>query len=106
MKSEAIIVYCTVPDTKTAGSIAEVLVKEELCACVNRLPAVTSHYIYDGEYCEDEEVLLIIKTAEELFERLKTRIETLHPYEVPEIIATPVIAGNDSYLAWLRESVQ
>jgi len=106
MKTESIIVYCTCPDELSAKDIAEAVVKEQLCACVNRLPAVMSHYIFKGEYCEDEEVLLIIKTTAAAFESLKTRIEALHPYDVPEIIAAPIVAGNDSYLAWLQASVK
>ncbi|MHC3994650.1 divalent-cation tolerance protein CutA [Thiomicrolovo sp. ZZH C-3] len=106
MKTESLIVYCTCPDSLSAKDIAEALVKEQLCACVNRLPAVMSHYIFKGEYCEDEEVLLIIKTTAEAFGRLKARVETLHPYDVPEIIAAPIVAGNDSYLSWLQTSVK
>ncbi|WP_345971855.1 divalent-cation tolerance protein CutA [Sulfurimonas diazotrophicus] len=106
MKTESIIVYCTCPDPVSAKDIAEAVVKERLSACVNRLPAVMSHYIFKGEYCEDEEVLLIIKTTADAFERLRARIETLHPYDVPEIIAAPVVAGNSGYLAWLQESVK
>jgi len=106
MKTEPLIVYCTVPDAATAGTIAEALVKERLCACVNRLSGVTSHYIYEGEYCKEEEVLLLIKTTRGAFERLKARIEALHPYDVPEIIAAPVVAGNESYLTWLQGSVE
>ncbi|WP_345984451.1 divalent-cation tolerance protein CutA [Sulfurimonas sp. HSL-1656] len=106
MKTESIIVYCTCPDELSAKDIAEAVVKEQLCACVNRLPAVMSHYIFKGEYCEDEEMLLIIKTTAAAFESLKTRIEALHPYDVPEIIAAPIVAGNDSYLAWLQASVK
>ncbi|WP_345986946.1 divalent-cation tolerance protein CutA [Sulfurimonas sp. HSL1-2] len=106
MKTESIIVYCTCPDALSAKDIAEAVVKEQLCACVNRLPAVMSHYIFKGEYCEDEEVLLIIKTTAAAFESLKTRIEALHPYDVPEIIAAPIVAGNDSYLGWLQASVK
>lgn len=100
------IVYCTVPDAETGGAIAETLVKEGLCACVNRVPGVTSHYIYEGAYCEAAEELLLIKTTAAAFERLKTRIASLHPYDVPEIVAVDVVDGNESYLAWLRSSVK
>lgn len=103
---KTIMVYCTVPDAKTGETIAEVVVKERLCACVNRLAGVRSHYIYDGEYCEEQEELLLIKTTEVVFERLKSRIEQLHPYEIPEIIATPINDGNKAYLSWLGGSVK
>lgn len=100
------MVYCTVPNVSTGQAIAETLVKEGLCACVNRVPGITSHYIYDSEYCEDSEELLLIKTTAAAFERLKARIEALHPYDVPEIIATGIVDGNESYLAWLKSSVK
>ena len=106
MKTEAFIVYCTVPDPRAGRTIAETLVKEGLCACVNRVPGVTSHYIYGETYCEAAEELLLIKTTAEAFERLKTRIEALHPYDTPEILATGVIGGNEGYLAWVRERVK
>jgi periplasmic divalent cation tolerance protein len=105
MEKEIELVFCTVPDAQTGKTIAETLVKEGLCACVNRVSGLASHYIYEGEYCEDAEELLLIKTTGASFERLKSRIETLHPYEVPEIIATKIVAGNESYLAWVRNSV-
>lgn len=106
MDTNTLIVYCSVPDAKTGKMIAEILVKEELCACVNRIPGLSSHYIYKGEYCEESEELLLIKTTAAAFEQLKARIEVLHPYEVPEIIATGIVAGNESYLQWLNASVQ
>ena len=104
--SEFYIVYCTVPDRTSGQTIAEALVKEELCACVNRLPGVTSHYIYEGEYFEEPEEMLLIKTTSEAFERLKVRIAELHPYEVPEMIATGIAEGNDRYLSWVRSRVK
>ncbi|MEJ2499839.1 MAG: divalent-cation tolerance protein CutA [Campylobacterales bacterium] len=77
-----------------------------MCACINRVPGLTSHYIYEDEYCEDAEELLLIKTTATAFERLKARIEALHPYDVPEIIATGITEGNEAYLAWLKNSVK
>lgn len=106
MEMKIIMVYCTVPDTKTGETIAQVLVQERFCACVNRLTGIRSHYIYEGAYCEESEELLLIKTTEAAFERLKTRIETMHPYDVPEIIATPITDGNEAYLSWLGSSVK
>jgi len=100
------IVYCTVPNAQSGRTIAESVVKEGLCACVNRLCGVTSHYIYDGEYCEESEELLLIKTTRDAFDKLKSRIEALHPYDVPEIIATEIAEGNESYLSWIQKNVR
>lgn len=106
MEKANIIVYCTVPDEGTGRGIAECIVKERLCACVSRIRGVTSHYVFDGSYCEDHEELLMIKSTAEAFERLKKHLEALHPYDVPEIIATPLSAGNEAYLQWLESSVR
>ena len=101
-----LVVYCTVPDQNIGRLIAKTLVEEALCACVNQIPSVTSYYIYEGQFNEDSEELLIIKTDEQHFETLKERIESLHPYAVPEIIASSIEKGNSAYLEWLRESLR
>ena len=101
-----LIVYCTVADAQTGKTIAMALVTEGLCACVNHLPPITSYYIYDDRFNEETEELLIIKTDTEHFEALKNRIELLHPYDVPEIIATDITRGNAAYLQWLEASLK
>jgi periplasmic divalent cation tolerance protein len=95
------IVFCTVPSAEEGKRIATALVKEGLCACVNQLPSVTSYYIYDGEFCEDGEELLVIKTLPTHYERLEARIIELHPYDVPEVIATDIKEGSEAYMKWL-----
>ncbi len=99
------IVYCTVPDKASGEKIARALVTEGLCACVNRIPSVTSYYIYEGDFCEDSEELLIIKTDAAHFEALQKRIVALHPYDVPEVIATEIKAGSEPYMKWLKEAL-
>jgi periplasmic divalent cation tolerance protein len=101
-----LLVYCTVPDKQTGKTIAKALVNEGLCACVNQLPAITSYYVYKGEFSEDSEELLLIKTDIEHFEALKARIDMLHPYDVPEIIATDITHGNTAYLEWLHTALR
>jgi periplasmic divalent cation tolerance protein len=97
----ALLVLCTCPDEAVALDIARVLVKEGLAACVNRLAPVTSIYQWDGKLCEQLEQLLVIKTLPARYEALEMRLKALHPYEIPEIIAIPVVAGSSQYLAWL-----
>jgi len=97
----AIVVFCTCPDEPTAIDIARVLVTEGLAGCVNRMPAVTSIYRWEGQICEAPEQLLMIKTTAARYEALEMRLKALHPYEIPEIIAVPVVAGSSQYLAWL-----
>ena len=100
----AILVLCTCPDESVAIDIARVLVGEGLAACVNRLSAVTSIYQWQGRICEQPEQLLVIKTTPARYEALEMRLRALHPYEIPEIIAIPVVAGASQYLAWLANA--
>ena len=100
------IVFCSVPDREAGRRIATALVEEGLCACVNRLPSVTSYYIYDGRFCEEPEELLIIKTLPSHFEALKQRILELHPYDIPEIIATEIEDAHDAYMQWLGAALK
>ncbi len=97
----AILVLCTCPNESAALEIARILVKEGLAACVNRLAPVTSVYRWEGQICEASEQLLLIKTTNARYEALEMRLKALHPYEIPEIIAIPVVAGSSPYLAWL-----
>ncbi len=97
----AILVLCSCPDTPAALDIARVLVKEGLAACVSRIPAVHSIYRWQERICEDTEQLLMIKTIPARYEALEMRLKALHPYEIPEIIALPVVAGSSQYLTWL-----
>jgi len=100
-----IAVYVTVGSPEEGARLADALVEERLAACVNQVGPVKSTYRWEGRVERAQEQLLIIKTREELFERLKNRVEELHSYSVPEIIALPIIGGNKSYLHWLGEQI-
>ena len=106
MKTQLIQIHCSVPSKKVAKKIARTLVEEHLCACVNILPKVTSFYIYEGEFCEDEELLLFIKTDKKHYRAVEKRIISLHPYEVPEIIVLPVLDGADAYVKWAKKALK
>jgi periplasmic divalent cation tolerance protein len=95
------LVLTMLPTADTAVEIARTLVEERLAACCNLIPAVRSIYRWQDKINDDNEVLLLIKTRSEHFERLKARILELHPYEVPEVLAIPVEAGYAAYLEWL-----
>ncbi|ACQ94409.1 CutA1 divalent ion tolerance protein [Tolumonas auensis DSM 9187] len=101
--SDAIVVLCTCPDNTCARALAQTLLNEKLAACVNLIPQVTSLYCWQGKMEESQEVLLVIKSRRTLFGVLQQRIQTLHPYEVPEILAMPVLNGSPAYLQWLQE---
>ncbi len=92
------------PDTDQATALARALVDEGLVACVNVVPGVRSVYQWEGKTHEEDEVLCLIKTRPELFERAQARILALHPYEVPEVLAFQVDDGSPTYLAWLKKS--
>ncbi len=99
--NQPLVVFCTCPDLATAESIAETLVNEQLAACVNLLPALTSIYRWQGQVQRDTECLLLIKTHSMVYPQLEARILALHPYQVPEIIALPIQAGSATYLDWI-----
>ena len=101
-----LLISITTGSSEEAERIAEALVQERLAACVNIVPAITSIYRWQGEVHRDSEVLLIAKSRPELFESLAARVKELHSYEVPEIIALPIVAGTEAYLNWIDESVQ
>ncbi len=101
--SRFIVVYVTVESAEEGKRLASALVEERLAACVNRLGPVQSTYRWKGQVERSEEHLLIIKTSEGLFDRLKKRVQELHSYSVPEVIALPIVDGNEGYLKWLED---
>ncbi|WJW75285.1 divalent-cation tolerance protein CutA [Thiohalobacter sp. IOR34] len=99
------IAFCTVPDRETAERIAMALVERRLAACVNILPGLSSVYRWQGAVQHDEELLLLIKTRGGLASRLQAAIRELHPYELPEIVAVPIVAGLPDYLHWIDDNL-
>jgi periplasmic divalent cation tolerance protein len=102
---QAIVVLTTLPDRNKAKAFARALVEEKLAACVNIVPGLTSIYRWKGAVHEDPEVLCVVKTTRARLTKLKQRLKSLHPYDVPELLALPVTAGSESYLQWLEASV-
>ncbi len=96
------VVLVTVPDADAGNRIAEAVVGERIAACVNRVPGVRSLFHWEGAVDSSEEELLLIKARESSFAVLSRRITELHPYAVPEILAFPILHGNQPYLAWLE----
>lgn len=102
MQTEYVVVFITTPSPEVAEKVANELVARKLAACVNIVPAVLSIYTWRGEVHNDQETLLIVKTRAALFEEyLVPAVKAVHPYEVPEIIALPVIFGSEDYLDWI-----
>ena len=100
----AMVVLCTFPDLNQARQIGAALVERQVAACVNLLPGVESIYRWEGKVERAGEVLAIIKTTR--YPDLEAAVRELHPYEVPEIIALPVVAGLAAYLGWMKESCE
>lgn len=100
------IVLCTVPDRDTADDIANILIAENLAACVNIIPGITSVYRWEDRIEQAEELILVIKTGSEVYGALQAKISDLHPYELPEIIAVPIQDGLPAYLNWLTQSLE
>ncbi len=96
-----LIVYTTCPDGETARTISRKVVAEQLAACVHQQPAGTSVFEWEGQIEEEEEILLVIKTKEKLYNRLESAILQTHPYDVPEVIAVSIDYGLASYLRWI-----
>lgn len=99
------MVWVTVPSADAADAVTKAVLDARTAACVNRLPGVTSTYVWQGERVVDQELLLCIKTTHALLERLETAVKAAHSYDVPEMLATPVLAGHAPYLAWVNAAV-
>jgi periplasmic divalent cation tolerance protein len=102
--ADAVIVLTTIGTLNDAEALARALVTERLAACVNLLPEMRSIYQWKGELTADGEHQLIIKTTAARVDALRTRLHTLHPYELPEFLVLPVTGGSTGYLQWLAES--
>ena len=100
---DIVVLLCTVSNAEQGAELARPLVDEGLAACVNVVAGIRSIYRWKGEVCDDPEALLIIKTRRERLADLAKRVETLHPYDTPELIALPVQAGLQAYLGWVRD---
>jgi periplasmic divalent cation tolerance protein len=100
-----ILVFVTASDSKEANYIGESLVKERLAACANVIEKVSSVYWWKGKLEKDEEALLILKTKEEMAEKIVNRVKILHSYENPEVICLSISHGSKDYLNWIDEEV-
>ncbi len=95
------ILFVTCPDAKVAEAIVRDLVDRRLAACGNVTPPVTSVYRWKGKVVRESEVLLLVKTRRSLVAACTRAIRAKHPYELPEIVAVPIIAGSPAYLRWV-----
>lgn len=98
--TDKIVVLTTCDSKKRADKLARHLVKQRVAACVNILPKAHSIYRWNEKVEEASEWMLIIKSRRDLFAALRTEIQKLHTYEVPELIALPIVDGSEAYLSW------
>jgi len=106
MAEEVLLVLSTWPDAESARAAAESLVNERLAACANLLPAVESIYRWEGAVEKSAEILMLIKTTIGCYPELERRIQELHSYEVPEVLAFRAADGLPAYLRWVEESCE
>ena len=99
------IVLVTAPNLKTARQLARAALRAKLIACANLFPKIESHYWWQGKIETGAEVLLIMKTTRVQLAALEKLIVAKHPYDTPEFLVMPLMAGNSRYLKWITDSV-
>ena len=104
--TDKIVVFSNCGSSEEAARIARALVEERLAACVNIIPAVQSIYRWQGAIEEATEWTLLIKTRRDLFDRLSAALLRAHSYELPEVIAIPIVDGHGEYLAWIGRETE
>ncbi len=104
--TDKIVVLSACESEEQASTLARVLVEQRLAACVNILPGARSIYRWQGKIEDSAEWVLVIKSRRDLFEKLREAIANQHSYEVPEVIALPVVDGSEAYLAWLDRELE
>jgi periplasmic divalent cation tolerance protein len=100
------VVYMTFGNKKEARSIGKILVEERLVACVNIIDSVNSLYIWQDKLQDDQEVIMIAKTASDRMEMVIERVKALHSYECPCIVGLQISAGNPEFLNWITGTVR
>ena len=106
MKSEFIQVFVSCESKSQAKSIIDNLLNEEIIACAQILPGVESFYHWHGQTVQSSECLLLLKSHRNHFKTIEAKIKKLHSYEVPEIIAVPIVDGSKEYLNWINEQIK
>ena len=99
--TDKIVAFSAVDSEEGAAALARTLVEQRLAACVNILPGARSIYRWQGKVEDTSEWVLVIKSRRDLFDRLREAIAKAHSYEVPEVIALPIVDASDAYLNWM-----
>lgn len=104
-ENSLIVVLVTVSSEDEARLIGNRLLKERLAACVQIVSGIRSLFVWKEKMCDEEEILLLIKSRQDLLTKVITLVKKLHSYEVPEVVALPIVGGSEDYLGWLNESL-
>ena len=105
LKGEIVIVFVTVPGLREGRRISKAVLTSRLAACVNVIPGIQSMYQWKGKIVQEKEAMLVLKTTRPRYRKLEQKIKQLHPYEVPEVIAIPMICGSSQYIEWVTKEV-
>ncbi len=100
-----IVIFITSGSEEEAKKLARVLVEEKLAACVNILSGVESLYWWKGKIESSKEWMLVVKTQGKMVNKVVKRVKEIHSYEVPEVIALPIVEGNKDYLQWISDTL-
>ena len=104
--TDKIVIISTCPTADEAEKVARRLVEKQLAACVTMIPGARSIYRWQGSIEEATEQVLLIKSRRDLFDRLKEELGSIHSYEVPEILALPVVEGSPAYIDWIDKELK
>ncbi|MCL2150405.1 MAG: divalent-cation tolerance protein CutA [Dehalococcoidia bacterium] len=106
MKEELVVVFITASSTQEAQTVADVLLEAHLAACASIIPKTSSHYWWQGEIKSAAEALLMIKTRAVLLDAIIKSVKERHSYDVPEVIAIPIVGGSAEYLKWVENETE
>ncbi|MCX5679098.1 MAG: divalent-cation tolerance protein CutA [Candidatus Omnitrophica bacterium] len=106
MIKDAVLVLVTCASVKEADYIADILLDKKLISCANVLPGIRSKFRWNGKIEKAKEVLIMAKTRAPKFAAIDKEVRRIHSYEVPEIVALPIISGSDRYLNWIADSLK
>lgn len=102
---EAVVILCTVPDEASAQELAARVLGEKLAACATLLPGASSLYYWEGKLEQEYEVQMLFKSNRQHQDALLSYLKQHHPYQTPELLVLPVMAGDKDYLLWINASL-
>lgn len=101
-----IVIFITTSDEQEAQAISKMLLEKRLIACANIVPKVNSMFWWQGVLKSEDESMLVLKTRADLLDKIVDEVKSAHSYDVPEVIALPIIGGNEDYLKWIGDETK